>query len=88
MIPVRYTQYSFGKHRIFYIVEGGGDLASPPMVCCYRPNKNNKEVIELKHLDTGIYYFEIEFAHQGNHLFVYFEGEQKTGILNAIVRPY
>lgn len=88
MIPVRYVQYGFGQHKIFYVVEGGGDLASPPMVHCYFPNKNNKLIIELEHLDTGIYYFEIKFEAQGNHLIIYYEGEQKTGILNAIVRPY
>lgn len=87
--PVRYVQYSFGKHRIFYIVDGG-KLAFPPTVCCYCPNNNDKKIIELEELDLdmGIYYFEIKFEHQGNHLFVFFEGDQKTGILNAIVRPY
>ena len=88
MIPVRYVQYSFGKHRIFYVVEGGGDLVSPPTVNCYFPNKDNSKSFDLKRMDTGIYYFEIDFDVQGNHLFVYKEGEQRTGILNAIVRPY
>lgn len=88
MIPVRYVQYSFGQHRIFYIVEGGGDLASPPRVHCYLPNTDIRKVIELEHLDIGIYYFEIKFEIQSNHLFVFYESEQKTGILNALVRPY
>ena len=88
MIPVRYVQYSFGKHRIFYVVEGGGDLASPPTVRCYCPSNNDKTNMTLKKIDTGIYYFETKFECQGNHLFVFYEGEQKTGILNAIVRPY
>ncbi len=93
MIPVRYTQYSFGHHRIFYVTEGGGDLVSPPTVKCYYPNKEckmtvDKETKELKRIDTGIYYFVVDFECQGNHLIVFYEGEQKTGILNAIVRPY
>ena len=88
MIPVRYVQYSFGYHRIFYIVEGGGDPVFPPTVKCYFPNKNNSKSFDMKRMDIGIYYFEIDFDCQGNHLFVYKEGEQRTGILNAIVRPY
>lgn len=91
MIPVRYIQYSFGQHRIYYIPEGGGDLPTSPKVYCYCPNCPNsrsKRIIELEHLDTGVYKFEFDFKHQGNHLFIYYEGEQKTGILNAIVRPY
>lgn len=91
MIPVRYIQYGFGLYRLYYVVEGGGDLANPPVVHCYCAKCENdisKVIIELQHLDTGIYYFETEFKNQGNHLFVYYEGDQKTGILNAIVRPY
>ncbi len=87
-IPVRYVQYSFGLHRIFYIPDGGGDLPSPPTVLYYRPNKDDKMIIPLKHLDTGVYYFEIDFKVQGNHLFIYREESQRTGILNALVSPY
>ena len=88
MIPVRYVQYGFGRHRIYYVTEGGGDSPefSSLTVHCYFPDKNNKLIIKLKHLDPGIYYFEIFFRHLGNHLFVFFEDEQKTGILNAIVK--
>lgn len=88
MIPVRYVQYSFGRHRIFYVAEGGADLDSPPTVHCYFPDKDSKLIVELKRIDVGIYHFEISFKIQGNHLFVYYEGDQKTGILNAIARPY
>lgn len=88
MIRVRDVQYSFGHHRIFYVVEGGGDVNPPPEVHCYSPSKSNKEIIELEHLDTGIYYFETKFECQGNHLMIFYEGNQRTGILNALVRPY
>lgn len=88
MIQVRDVQYSFGKHRIFYVVEGGGDVKPPPEVHCYFPNKDSNLVIELEHLDVGIYYFETNFECQGNHLMIFYEGSQRTGILNAIVRPY
>jgi len=86
MIPVRYIQYGFGQHRIFYVTEGGGDVNPLPTVNCYVPDKNNKSSLTLKHLDTGIYYFDIFFRLVGNHLFVFFEDAQKTGILNAIIK--
>jgi len=86
-IPVRYIQYGFGQHKIFYVTAGGGDVHPPlPTVHCYFPDKKEKSVIDLKHLDEGIYQFEIFFKAVGNHLFVFFEGTQKTGILNAIIK--
>lgn len=94
-IPVRYIQYGFGQHRIFYVTEGGGDILPPPDVHCYFPDNNikaDKLIIALKHLDEGIYYFDIFFKLLGNHLFVFYEllGEppelRKTGLLNAIIK--
>jgi len=92
IIPVRYFQYGFGQHRIFYVTAEGEDVhPPPPEVHCYFPDTQNKEqklIMELKHLDTGVYYFDIFFRLIGNHLFIFFEGEEKikTGILNAIIK--
>jgi hypothetical protein len=88
MIPARYIDYTFGKHRIFYVPESGEDLPDPPIVNGYFPDKLSKDVIEMEHLDTGLYYVDAEFDRQGTHLFVFFEGTQKTGLLYALVKPY
>lgn len=85
-IPVRYIQYGFGQHRIFYVTEGGEDVDPPPMVTCYFPDKEDKVEITLKHFDEGIYYFEIFFRAIGNHLFIFREDAEKTGMLNAIIK--
>ena len=88
MIPARYLDYTFGEQRIFYVTEGGVDLSSPPIVNCYFPDNDNKSTIDLKRLDIGVYYFEICFDRQGTHLFIFFEGVRKTGLLYALVKPY
>lgn len=88
MIPVRYVEYSFGKHRIFYVAENVEDPAFIPSVDCYCPIKDCKTSMTMEKLDVGIYYFEVDFKTQGNHLFVFYEDTKRTGILNAIVRPY
>lgn len=82
----RYVQYGFGQHRIFYITKKGGDVNPPPEVHCYIPDKNNKSIIVLKYLDTGIYYFEIFFRVLGDHLFVFYENGKRTEILNAVIK--
>lgn len=88
MKPVVYIQYSFGIHKIYYITEDGRDLESLPSVKCFCPTKDIPMFRTLKRLDEGIYYFEADFKEQGNHLFIYYEATKRTGILNALVRPY